>query len=112
MCPDINKNSNRLRQSDLKEGDLIRFIDAGEWKEVDFSKNRDGSDVKEIFQIDVLKDGEETIKNFTLNKMSGTSLSEKWGGITENWVNKKARVTFVKMAVRGKMLDVLVLIPA
>lgn len=111
MSPNINKLSNRLKASDLQGGDTLTFIDAGEWKEVDFSKARDGSDVKEVFQITVSVNEDMSFKTFTLNNTSGNSLSEKWGGMTEQWVNKKAKVTFIKMPVFGKMQDVLVLLP-
>ena len=40
-----------LSRTDIEEGDEILFVNAGEIKEVDFSRAKDGSNKKLVFQI-------------------------------------------------------------
>lgn len=108
--PDINDLKNNLRNEDLQQGDIITFVNEGEIKDVDFSKAQDGSAVKTVLQILVeLPNGKNKI--YTPNATTRQVLKEKWGKDTENWVNKKAKVTFVKQLAFGKQIDVLVLEP-
>ena len=105
---DLKKN---FKNSDVKAGDILTFVDVGEIREVDFSKAQDGSGVKLVFQIKVqLPDGKEKI--LTPNAGSREAIAQAYGeDDTANWKGKQAKVTFVKQLSFGKMQDVLILEP-
>lgn len=108
--PNINDLNEFLTASDVNDGDVITFLNAGEIKDVDFSRSRDGSDVRKVLQIDVsLPDGKEKI--VTINKTSRKSLSAKYGVDTEDWVEKEAKVVILKQNVGGTIKDVIYLEP-
>jgi phage FluMu protein Com len=108
--PNLNDMSNFLKRDDIKAGDTLTFTDAGQIAQVDFSKTKDGSGVKTVFQIGIeLPDGRNKI--ITLNKASQTALSEKYSKITEEWLGKKAVVSFVEQMAFGKLTEVLILKP-
>ena len=97
-------------QKDLKDGDLLEFVDAGGINEVDFSPAKDGSKIQKVFQIDVrYPDGR--IKTATPNKTSRDALSDVYGNVTEKWIGKQAKVTFVEQLSFGKMAKVTILRP-
>ena len=106
----LNDLSTFLKRDDIQEGDTLVFVNEGEIKDVDFSKTKDGKDMKQVFQITVeLPDGREKV--MTVNKASQNSLSEKYSKDTAAWKGKQATVSFVKQLAFGKMTDVLVLLP-
>lgn len=108
--PDLGDLKNFLKSDDLKQGDVITFVNAGEIKEVDFSKTQDGSQVKTVFQI-LIELPNAKNKVYTPNATTRDALSAKWGKNTEAWVGKKADVNFVKQLAFGKQIEVLVLEP-
>ena len=95
---------------ELKAGDVLEFKDAGEWATVDFSKARDGSDLKEVFQIGTSINGTEGRK-FTTNGTTRKILAQAWGPETDQWVGKKAKVGFVQQLSFGELKNVLLLTP-
>ena len=108
--PNLTDLSDYLKTADLKTDDIITFVDAGEICKVDFSKTKDGTDMKKVFQITVkLPDAREKIA--TINKTSQKTLSEKYGQDTSKWVGKLAKVVFVEQLAFGKLIQVLVLKP-
>ena len=110
MSPNLNDLSEFLKKDDIKTGDILTFVNEGEIKDVDFSQAKDGSGVKKVFQIKVqLPDGREKIA--TINKTSQESLGSAWGKITSEWVNKQAKVNYIKQLAFGKTIDVLILEP-
>ena len=110
MSPDVNDLKNNLKNEDLQQGDIVTFVNAGEIKSVDFSKAQDGSAVKTVLQMLVeIPDGKNKI--YTPNATTRNRLKEIWGKDTEDWVGKKAKVTFIKQLAFGKTIDVLVLEP-
>jgi molybdopterin-binding protein len=109
--PLLNDMSNFLKtKEDLRAGDIITFRDEGVITNVDFSKAKDGTNVKIVFQITVeLPDGRK--KTATLNKASRDALKAEWGQDTRAWINGQAKVNFIPQLSFGKMTDVLVLTP-
>ena len=106
----LNDMSSFLRRDDLHAGDIITFRDEGIITQVDFSKAKDGTNVKVVFQITVeLPDGRK--KTATINKTSMDCLSAEYSKETKAWINAKAKVSFVKQLAFGKMTEVLVLEP-
>lgn len=108
--PDINDLKSNLRNEDLKTGDVITFVNAGEIKDIDFSKAQDGSGIKTVLQLLVEIPGGKN-KIYTPNATTREILKNAWGKDTENWVGKQAQVTFVKQLAFGEMIEVLVLEP-
>jgi len=104
--PTINSGK-FVKRGDLKEGDILTFQTAGDYIEKDFNK---GDGPQTIFEIDVSFNGEES-QSMILNKTSMYSLADNFGRKTEEWVGKKAKVTFQKMMSFGNIQDVLVLVP-
>jgi hypothetical protein len=107
---DLNDLSRYVKSKELRAGDFLEFIDGGDIVEVDFSKNKDGSNLKTVFQISVEVPGGKK-KILTVNKASRDSLSSAWGTNADMWIGKKAEITFVKQLAFGKVEDVLVLVP-
>jgi hypothetical protein len=104
---DLRKN---LRKEDVQTGDVIKFIDAGEIKDVDFSPAQDGSKVETVFQATVeLPNGKQKI--YTPNATTRGILGDKWGEDTEAWVGKEATAKFIDQLSFGKLTKVLILEP-
>jgi hypothetical protein len=104
---DLRKN---LRKEDVQAGDVIKFIDSGEIKDVDFSPAQDGSKVETVFQSTVeLPSGKQKI--YTPNATTRGILSDSWGEDTEAWVGKRAAVKFIDQLSFGKLTKVMVLEP-
>ena len=110
MSPNLNDLSEFLKKDDIKTGDILTFVNEGEIKNVDFSKAKDGSNMKTVFQIKVqLPDGREKVA--TINRTSQESLGVVYGKITSEWIDKKATVNYIKQLAFGKVMDILVLEP-
>ena len=108
--PNLNDLSEYLKREDLKQGDILTFVDEGNINKVDFSKAKDGSDMKVVFQITVkLPDNKEKVA--TINKTSQGILKAKYGVNTADWVGKTAEVNFVEQLSFGKLIQVLILKP-
>ncbi len=108
--PDLTKKV-FIKAKDLKLGDRITFITAGEWQEKDFSKSKDGTGIKCVFVLKANLNTDPTERDFTLNATSRDSLGKGWGFVTENWIGQTAVVEFVKMNSFGEIKDVLCLKP-
>lgn len=99
-----------IKTKDLLKGWILEFMDEGEIVEADFSRTKDGKDLKKVFQITVkLPDGKEKV--LTMNKTSQNSLKLAYGANTENWAGKHCEVDFIQQLSFGKMADVLFLKP-
>jgi len=110
MSPNVNDLNPYVTSLDVRDGDLITFKSAGKIVKVDFSRARDGSDVKQVLDIDVqLPNGK--IKKINPNKTSQKSLAVSYGVNTENWINKQAVVIIAKQNVSGQWKNVIYLEP-
>jgi|SRR6185436_13715847 len=98
-----------VSNKDLTSGDTIEFLDNGSWCSVDFSKARDGSDVKDVYQVNVSVNGHPA-KIMSLNKTSRDSLAEGFNNDPKGLKGKKATVTFITQLAFGKKTKVLELI--
>ena len=108
--PKLSDLKNYTRNEDFKSGDVIMFVNAGEIKEIDFSKTQDGSSTKTVLQMLIeMPDGSNKV--YTPNATTRDKLSEKWGEETENWVGQKAKAKFVEQMAFGKLVEVLILEP-
>ncbi len=102
----LAEGGNWLKESEVKDGDIIAFVNSGEWQESQKFTYDDGNPVKQ-FVIKVKYDNSEY--SLTLNKMSRTNMVALYGSETEGWIGKKAKITKVKVMAGGKMKTSLVL---
>jgi hypothetical protein len=87
---------------DVKDGDMIVFVDGGTWHTYD--------DGRKTIQFNVtLPDGRTKI--ISLNKTSANNLTASYGSATEEWEGKSALVSVVKTNVKGQMKNVIYLFP-
>ncbi len=107
--PNVNDLNVYLSASDVKDGDQVRIVDAGKFVERDYSKNKDGSDVRIRLEITVeLVDGKR--KTVGINNTTRKSLVEGFGSPhTEQWVDKFAKVVKVRQNVGGVIKEIVYL---
>lgn len=100
-----------IKTANLKTGDVLEFMTAGDWVKRDFSKGQTGNDIKEVFECKVELNGDQS-SPFIINRTSLDSLSDGWGTCdTTKWIGRKAEVNFVDMVAFGKRTKVLCLKP-
>ena len=109
--PNVNDLNHFLTATDVTDGDILVFKNAGELVEQDFSDEKDGSDIRTVLNIEVLIPSGKT-KMVSPNKTSRNSLAEVYGVDTEKWAGKKAIVEIIKQNVRGTIRKVIYLKPA
>lgn len=90
----VKLGSNFLKASDCKEGDIIEFLNEGEWVKSEKYTYPDGNP-KNQFQIKVKHQGNE--KLLGLNKISRDSLCSEFGGDTNYWIGKKAKLRLIPL---------------
>lgn len=96
--PNVAKLSKFLKARDVKDGDVVNFMDAGKIETRDFKE--DGvSREKSVLELTVVVNGDTKI--YCPNGTSIDYLSDAWGGNTESWVGKQGRI-IVLVAPNGK----------
>jgi len=86
-----------IANQDVRTGDIITFLDEGEWKQL---PNDPG---KEVLTFKVgLSDGVE--KFLSVNKTSQTELMGFWGDESADWKGKRARVSIEKTRAFGRIV--------
>lgn len=88
--PEIIYPSEWLKiNENVKDGDVIQFLDAG----------TQDKDERWIFNVAVFRKGEliEVEKKFGLNKTNFKAVSAVYGTNSDNWVQKEMQVSSVKM---------------
>ncbi len=87
--------------TNIKDEDLITFIDEGKWETADF-----GGKKKERFNITVkIPSGEEKIA--TLNNTSLQAIVEAYGDESSEWVGKEAKINVLSQMVSGERKEVI-----
>lgn len=108
--PNVNDLYEFLQASDVENGDLLTFVNSGEFVDRDYSPAKDGSEVKTILQIRVaLPGGKEKV--CSPNNTSLNAIKAEYTPDTENWIHKKVKVDLLKQNVKGQMRDVVYLTP-
>ena len=108
--PNVDDLDVYLKKDHVKDGDILVFADAGKINEIDFSKKKDGSDLKSVLQIGMrMPDGK--VKIWTANNTSIELIKQAFGKPTEEWVGKSVKVNLVKQMSFGKMAEMMVLVP-
>ena len=80
---------------DVKDGDSIRILDAGQTTEGEYGERK-------TFRIET-SNGE---KNMSFNQTSLNNLIDAYGDETEEWIGKNAQVFVVKQMVSGTLRNV------
>lgn len=89
---------------DVKDGDLVNFVDAGQFVEF---KQKDGSIRTRLkIQIECV---EGQIKELTLNETSRKALINGYGKMTEDWVGLSGLASVVTQNVGGELKKVIYL---
>ena len=107
---DTRKLKDFIKMSDLDEGDIISFPEAGNIVQRDFAKQGEAPDVKSVLEMQVSLNDQEP-KKMTINNSTINILNEAWTRNTENWVGKRARAEKRKIQSFGKWIDIIVLEP-
>ena len=92
--PNISKLSRYLKAANVKDGDTIKFMDAGSIVE----KESQGK-TRQALEMNVIYKGDTKI--YSPNMQSQGLLAEKWGDETEEWVGKEAKL-YVMPTPNGK----------
>ena len=100
----LEPKRNWLKASDVKDGDVIKFLTEGEWRENTKFPNPDGTP-KQQFIMDIDYQGET--KTMTVNKTSRDSLVLHLGKETKSWIGKEARIVLSRLPTgkQGIFLD-------
>ena len=94
-----------IANQDIKTGDLIIFLDEGNYNTLPQDPDR------EVLTFKVkIPSGEE--KSISINKTSQIELIKAWGDDSKDWVNKKVSVKVVNQKVFKEFKDVIYLFPA
>ena len=80
---------------DIKDGDIITVLDAGEVITGDFGD-------RNVFKVET----NNGPKNLSFNQTSMNNLIDEFGGETESWVNKQIKVWLITQSVSGQMKKV------
>ena len=105
----LGSGGNYLKADNCKKGDIIEFLDEGEWVASSKFKYDDGNPVQN-FQMKVrLNDTEEY--TLTVNTTNRNVLIPAWGNDTAEWINRKAKIEIIKVSVGGKVRNSILLKP-
>lgn len=96
-----NDNSPWLSAKNCKSGDIVEFINEGEWKESTKFTYDDGNPVRQLV-FKVLHNGEE--KQLSIIKPSRIALIEAFGDDTVEWVGREARIDLALNTQGGKSI--------
>lgn len=98
----LGGSGNFIKSSEVSNGDIITFKNAGDWVESTRFKYDDGNP-KVDFNIKVEFKGEE--KQMRLNKTNREICIAAYGNDTTKWVGKTATITKERCLVGGKKYD-------
>ena len=97
----IADSSPWLSAKNCQDGDIITFLNEGEWKESTKFTYDDGNPVRQlVFKVD--HNGEE--KQLSIIKPSRLALIEAYGDDTVEWVGKKCKVNLALNTKGGKSI--------
>ena len=107
--PNLATLGKYLKSDMVKDGDLIKFIDAGQMVTRD-NKFKPG-EKKTSFEITIETEGTKDKKTATVNFTSQKELAKVYGSDTEEWVGKIAKISKIKQNVGGVIKDVVYILP-
>ena len=108
MSPDASEfNTNAVADVDVKDGDLVTIMGAGEWVEFE---DKQSKEKRKRLKIPI-KCVDGGIKEVALNDTSNKALVAGYGKLSEGWVGKSALVNIVTKDVFGQFKKVIYLNP-
>ena len=93
----IIKSDYVIANQDVKTGDIVTFLNEGEWRKLPNDPN------KELltFQVELPSGARKLI---SVNKTSQAELMASWGDESKNWIGRSARVSIEKTRAFGKIV--------
>lgn len=89
-----SKLSKYLKVENVRDGDLITFIDPGVIIDREFKDQKSGIvELKPVLEITVDYKGDK--KTYSPNTTTTKLLNKAWGAETEKWVSKQARINIL-----------------
>jgi hypothetical protein len=107
--PELSKLDKFVKASNVKNGDIILFLDGGQIKEMDFKEDNGTVKKQPVLEMKVKHNGDEKI--YSPNKTTRDLLGKAWGTNTDAWIGKKGKVKLISQIVKGALKDVIVLDP-
>ncbi len=101
-------SKNYLKSDSVKDGDTVKFLNAGEWVESRTYKYEDGNPKKD-FILQVKYNGAEYA--LRVNSTNRKALTAAYGDETEAWIGFGAKISVVNVMVSGKMMKSIFLTP-
>jgi len=99
---------NFLRVSDIQGGEIITFLNEGEWIENKKYTYPDGTPRKDfVIKVNI----SEAEKDMRLNATNRSNLISTFGNDTADWVGKSASLEKTKVMVGGKIIDTIIVKP-
>lgn len=105
----LNNGGNYLKSDNCKKGDVIEFLDEGEWVASSKFKYDDGNPVQQ-FQVTVKLNGQDE-HILSVNATNRNVLIPEWGKDTKLWIGKKATIDIIKVSVGGYLKNSILLEP-
>ena len=104
----LSTAKNYLKSEDVKQGDLITFLNEGEWVASAKYTYADGTPRKD-FLLKV-KHGESE-KDMRLNATNKKLMIKAFGEETKDWIGKTANLTTADIMVSGKLMKTIMISP-
>lgn len=104
----LTQTKNWLKSEDVKQGDLITFIDGGAYVPSAKYTYEDGTPRKD-FLIKVTHNNIE--KDFRINATNKKLLIKAFGDETNEWAGKTAKLATADIMVSGKLMKTIMISP-
>lgn len=91
-----------LNEKSASDGEIVTILTEGSLGEIE---DKQTGKVKKALNLDVEINGRKIV--YTPGKTAMESLRKAWGRDSKNWVNKKFKVTFVKMQIGKDLKNVI-----
>lgn len=104
----LNEGGAYLKTAEAKDGEVVEFLNEGEWIENSRYTYPDGNPRMD-FVCQVRHNNEE--KKMRVNKTNRDVLVAAWGIETKDWVNKKAKIELETALIAGKRQKMILLHP-
>lgn len=110
--PNVNDLQTFVKATNVFDGDLIHFCDAGRIFEKEFEdKQTRVKKVQDVLEMEVMINDEMKKKIYSPNAVSRQLLADAWGPDTESWVGKSGIVSLVEQLSFGKLTKILIVKP-
>lgn len=107
--PNVNQLQKFLKADNVRNGDIVNFIDPGTISEKEFGKDGQEKKKRTILEMNVVINGDQKI--YSPNNTTVGILSKAWGENTEGWVGKQGVVCLIEQLSFGELTNVLIVKP-